>query len=201
MAVADSPVMQQYQRIKAAHAGALVMFRMGDFYELFGDDALVASEILQITLTRRRTAKEGDAGVPMCGVPFHAAEGYIGKLLAKQHKVALVEQVETPEEAKKARGSNALVRRDVVRVFTPATLTEESFLEGKQAVLLAAVCGEVGALKVWSGALAWLDVSTGEVGVRAVAEEALGAVLAGLPVGEVLVAEGVPEPLLAQLPR
>lgn len=189
MAVADSPVMQQYQRIKADNPAALVMFRMGDFYELFGDDAVTAAEILKITLTRRRTAQAGDEGIPMCGVPYHAAEGYIGTLLKAHWKVALVEQVETPEEAKKARGSGALVRREVVRLYTPGTLTEDSYLPAEDNRFLVAVAGAIDATLAgrFEGALAWMDMSTGDVGARVVTHATLPVALASLSVGECVV--------------
>lgn len=198
MALGTSPVMQQYAKVKSEHPHALVMMRMGDFYEMLGDDAVQASEILQITLTKRRTSKEGDEGIPMCGVPYHAAEGYIGKLIASGVRVALVEQVETPEEAKKARGSSAIVRREVVRLFTPGTLTDEAYLAGNTAKYLVTVSG---AKDSREGAVAWMDMSTGDVGVRAVTQANASAVLAALPVGELVVADGVDEAWVAGIPR
>ena len=197
MALNESPVMQQYAKVKSQYEGALVMFRMGDFYEMFGEDAKIASELLQITLTKRRTAKDGDEGIPMCGVPYHAAEGYIGKLLSQGQKVALVEQVETPEEAKKARGSAAIVRREVVRLFTPGTLTEEAYLGGNAAKYLVAV-GFAGERE---GAVAWMDMSAGDVGVRAVTPATVSSVLAALPIGEIVVGDGVDEAWLAGISR
>lgn len=195
-----SPVMQQYAKAKAEHPEAIVMFRMGDFYEILGDDAALASEILQITLTRRRTAKEGDDGIPMCGVPYHAAEGYIGKLLQSGQKVALVEQVETPEEAKKARGSSAIVKREVVRLFTPGTLTDEAYLAGNTAKYLVAVGGNE-ANGRWEGAVSWMDMSTGDVGVRVVTAATVTSVLAALPIGEVVAGDTVDEAWLAGISR
>jgi DNA mismatch repair protein MutS len=183
MAVADSPVIQQYKRAKAQYPQAIVMFRMGDFYEILGDDAAIASDVLKITLTRRRTAQAGDEGIPMCGVPYHAAEGYIGKLLEANYKVALAEQTETPEQAKKARGSGALVNREVIRLYTPGTLTEESYLPAESSRLLVALYGSTETNRM-EGALAWMDVSTGDVGVRSVTQGSLPMVLAGLSVGE-----------------
>ncbi len=198
MALGTSPVMQQYAKAKSAHPDALVMMRMGDFYEMLGDDAVQASEILQITLTKRRTSKEGDEGIPMCGVPYHAAEGYIGKLIASGVRVALVEQVETPEEAKKARGSSAIVKREVVRLFTPGTLTDEAYLAGNTAKYLVTVSG---AKDSREGAVAWMDMSTGDVGVRVVTQANASAVLAALPVGELVVADSVDEAWVAGIPR
>jgi DNA mismatch repair protein MutS len=198
MAIGTSPVMQQYAKAKAANPHAIVMMRMGDFYEILGDDAPVAAEILQITLTKRRTAQQGDEGIPMCGVPYHAAEGYIGKLLAHGQKVALVEQVETPEEAKKARGSSAILKREVVRLFTPGTLTEDGYLEAAKAAYLVAVFGGG---ERFEGCVAWLDLSTGEVGVRLVTEASLAAALAGLSVGEVIVPAEIEERVAALVER
>lgn len=202
MAVADSPVMQQYRSIKARYPTAMVLFRMGDFYEILGDDAVAASDILQITLTKRRTAQKDDEGIPMCGMPHHAAEGYIGKLLAAGYKVALVEQTETPEQARKARGSGALVHRDVVRLYTPGTLTEDTYLDAATPTYLIAVCGNgTPTADRWEGYLAWLDVSTGEVGVRGVTAATLGPTLAAMPVGEAIADAGLEPRLLAILPR
>lgn len=189
MAVADSPVMRQYGEIKAQHPNALVMFRMGDFYELFGEDAITAAGVLQITLTRRRTAQEGDEGIPMCGVPFHAAEGYIGKLLTNGYTVALTEQLETPEAAKK-RGGSSLVKRGVVRLYTPGTLTEDAYLEAKRPTLLCALAPNETDTQRY--ALAWLDLSTGEVGVRGVGVAHIAATLSAMPVAE-LVVPALPE--------
>ncbi len=200
MSMGTTPVMMQYAKVKAEYPQALVMFRMGDFYEMFGPDAEIASELLQITLTARRTSKEGDAGIPMCGVPYHAAEGYIGKLLAQGEKVALVEQVETPEEAKKARGSSAIVRREVVRLFTPGTLTEEAYLGGNAAKYLVTAGGSKMDDR-FEGAVAWMDMSTGDVGVRAVTGRTMNSVLAALPIGELVVSDSVDEAWLAGLSR
>ncbi|MCP5405717.1 MAG: DNA mismatch repair protein MutS [Pseudomonadaceae bacterium] len=200
MSLPDTPVMQQYGRLKGAHPGFLLWFRMGDFYELFGDDAEAAAGVLQITLTKRRTSREGDEGIPMCGVPYHAAEGYIAKCLKAGFKVALAEQVETPEEAKKARGSSALVERKVVRLYTPGTLTEDALLEATRPTYLAAVAAEDTSAH-WRGVLAWLDLSTGEVGHRPVQAATLGAAVAALAPGEIVVPpalEGAVEGLLSR---
>src|SRR6202166_4858173 len=113
MIEASTPLMRQYQSIKKRYPHALLMFRLGDFYELFYDDALVASKELQITLTARN--KEKGHAVPMCGVPYHAAENYIARLIRAGHKVAICEQMEVPGPGKK------IVRREVIRVLTPGT--------------------------------------------------------------------------------
>src|SRR5258705_2161409 len=114
----STPLMRQYAAIKKDHPSALLFFRLGDFYELFFDDAIVAARELQITLTSRN--KEKGIAVPMCGVPYHAAEGYISKLIRKGFKVAICEQMEDPRLAKK------LVRREVTRVVTPGTAADSS---------------------------------------------------------------------------
>ena len=144
----STPLMRQYAAIKKEHPSALLFFRLGDFYELFFDDAVLASRELQITLTSRN--KEKGIAVPMCGVPHHAAEAYISKLIRKGFKVAICEQVEDPRVAKK------LVRREVTRVVTPGTAADSS-LNSEENNFLAAIAhtGErVG--------FAALDLSTGE---------------------------------------
>jgi DNA mismatch repair protein MutS len=144
----STPLMRQYTAIKKQHPTALLFFRLGDFYELFFEDAIVAARELQITLTSRN--KEKDVAIPMCGVPYHAAEGYLSKLLRKGFKVAICEQMEDPKVAKK------LVRREVTRVLTPGTALDGSISSGENNFLaaLARASGAVG--------LAALDLSTGE---------------------------------------
>ena len=181
-----TPMMQQYDKIKRQHNGFLLFYRMGDFYELFADDALVASSVLNITLTKRRTSKEED-GIPMCGVPYHAAESYIGKLIKNGHKVALCEQTEDPTQAKKARGSKALVNREVVRLYTEGTLTEESMLPEKSANNLVAVHCVDGKI-----ALGWLDLASGIFEVSATDEKSLAAELGRLDPKELLIPEESP---------
>ena len=182
-----TPMMQQYTEIKDRHEGFLLFYRMGDFYELFGDDAIIAAEVLSITLTQRRSSKEQE-GIPMCGVPFHAAEGYIAKLLENGHKVALCEQVETPEEAKARGGYKALVKRDVVRLYTGGTLTEDSMLPEKNHNYLAAVHTLGGEMS-----LGWLDLSSGEFAVTSVTPKTINAELARLNPKELLVDEKIAE--------
>ena len=148
-----TPVIQQYLDIKANHQDSLLFFRMGDFYELFFSDAEIASDALNIILTKRGQHKGKD--IPMCGVPFHSAESYIKKLLDENIKVAICEQLETPQEAKK-RGYKAIVKRDVVRVITPGTKLEESFLIQKEDNILMAIFFFD---NVWSSC--WIDISTG----------------------------------------
>src|ERR1700723_1002167 len=131
----STPLMRQYAAVKKEHPTALLFFRLGDFYELFFDDAIVASKELQITLTSRN--KEKGIAVPMCGVPHHAAEGYIGKLIRKGFKVAICEQMEDARLAKKQMGTK-LVRREVTRVVTPGTASD-SLLGSDENNFLAAL--------------------------------------------------------------
>ncbi|MEO0393135.1 MAG: DNA mismatch repair protein MutS [Pseudomonadota bacterium] len=152
----DTPMMQQYAGIKRNHGDCLLFYRMGDFYELFLDDAVKAAAALDITLTRRGTSGGND--IPMCGVPFHAYEGYLARLIKQGFKVAICEQVETPAEAKKRDGSKALVRRDVVRVVTPGTLTEDTLLDARRHNFLIAIIERAGRY-----GQAAADLSTGTV--------------------------------------
>ncbi len=176
-----SPVMAQFLEIKRAHPGCLLFFRMGDFYELFFDDAVAAATDLDIALTRR--GKHEGRDIPMCGVPVHSHESYLERLIRKGHRVAICEQVEDPAEAKK-RGPKAIVKREVVRVITPGTITEESLLDARRPNYLAALArAEVGF------AIAWLDISTGDFRVTPVARANLAAELARLGAGEILVSE------------
>ena len=144
----STPLMRQYAAVKKEHPTALLFFRLGDFYELFFDDAIVAAKELQITLTSRN--KEKGIAIPMCGVPYHAAEGYIGKLIRKGFKVAICEQVEDPRLAKK------LVRREVRRVVTPGTAADSSL--GSEENNFLAALAEVGDRVGFAA----LDLSTGE---------------------------------------
>ena len=158
--VALTPMMAQYFEIKAINPGYLLFYRMGDFYELFFEDAEIASQALGIVLTKR--GKHLGEDIQMCGVPVHAAQDYLKKLIALGHRVAVCEQVEDPAEAKK-RGSKSVVKRDVVRLVTAGTLTEDDLLPARASNYLAALAmirhGEA------DYALAWTDVSTGETAV------------------------------------
>ena len=122
----QTPMMAQYHRLKAEAGDALLFYRMGDFFELFFDDAKHASACLDIALTKR--GEDAGEPVPMCGVPVHAAEAYLARLIKGGFNVAIAEQTESPAEARKARGSKALVERAIVRLVTPGTLTEEALL-------------------------------------------------------------------------
>ena len=174
-----TPVMAQYLEIKRAHPDSLLFYRMGDFYEMFFEDAVRAAAALDITLTKRGR-HEGD-DIPMCGVPVHSHESYLLRLIRQGIQVAICEQLEDPAEAKK-RGYKAVVKRDVVRIVTPGTITEESLLEARAANLLAAVAEVAGGL-----GLAWLDLSTGEVAVQPVEKGGLAAALARVDPRELLV--------------
>ena len=143
-----TPMVKQYQEIKAAHKDAILFFRLGDFYEMFNEDAELASRELELTLTGRG---KDDNRMPMCGIPYHAAEGYISKLIEKGYKVAICEQVEDPSLAK------GLVKRDVIRIITPGTVIESSMLSEKTNNYLMAINHEKGKF-----GMAFIDASTGE---------------------------------------
>ncbi|MEO0634848.1 MAG: DNA mismatch repair protein MutS, partial [Pseudomonadota bacterium] len=176
-----TPMMAQYLDIKAEHGDDLLFYRMGDFYELFFDDAVKAAEALDIALTKR--GKHLGDDIPMCGVPVHAAEAYLLTLIRKGFRVAVCEQTEDPAEAKK-RGSKSVVRREVVRVVTPGTLTEESLLSPRQHNYLCALAEVRGDF-----ALAWTDMSTGALLVMPLTSADVPAELARLSPREVLVPE------------
>ncbi|MFO1035218.1 MAG: DNA mismatch repair protein MutS [Geminicoccaceae bacterium] len=178
-----SPMIAQFKAMKAAHPGTLLFFRMGDFYELFFDDAARAAPALDIALTKR--GRHAGQDIPMCGVPAHNAEPYLHKLIRAGFKVAVCEQTEDPAEARR-RGGKPLVRRGVVRIVTPGTLTEEALLEARRNNYLAAL-----AVVDRDVALAWADVSTGEFGTEASTAEGLGPALARLAPGEVLIPDGL----------
>ena len=171
---AMTPMMAQYLQIKKEHQDYLLFYRMGDFYELFLDDAVIASKALDIALTKRGKLDSQD--IPMCGVPFHAYESYLAKLIRQGYKVAICEQVEDPKEAKK-RGAKSVVKREVIRLVTAGTLTEEPLLDAKKnnfLLTLAKVNDTLG--------LSWLDISTGDFYLQEVALKAKdeGVVLAGI---------------------
>ncbi len=174
-----TPSMAQFLEIKAAHPDCLLFFQMGDFYELFFDDAVAAAAALDIALTKR--GKHLGDDIPMCGVPLHSSTNYLLTLIRKGFRVAVCDQTEDPAEARR-RGSKAVVRREVTRVVTPGTLTEESLLDARRHNYLAAwaeVRGE--------GALAWADVSTGDLSVARLPRAGLGPMLARISPREVLV--------------
>jgi DNA mismatch repair protein MutS len=172
--------MAQFLEIKAANADSLLFFRMGDFYELFFEDAAIAAQVLGIALTKR--GKHNGADIPMAGVPVHAAQDYLQRLIQAGHKVAVCEQIENPAEAKK-RGSKAVVRRDVVRLVTPGTLTEDTLLPAKASNWLVSLAPDAGGDTV---GLAWLDLSTGAFALSEVPAGKVEAELARLSPAETL---------------
>ena len=177
-----TPMMAQYLELKAGYPDALLFYRMGDFYEMFFDDAVAAAGALDIALTKR--GKHDGADIPMCGVPHHAAEGYFLTLIRKGFRVAVCEQMESPTEAKK-RGYKSVVKRDVVRLVTPGTLTEDSLLDARRHNYLAAY-----AQVRDSGAIAWIDISTGAFYVMTCPLLTLSPELARLTPREVIVVDG-----------
>ena len=178
-----TPMMEQYIEIKAANPDSLLFYRMGDFYELFFDDAIEASQALGITLTKR--GKHLGEDIPMCGVPIHTADDYLQKLIAKGYRVAVCEQVEDPAEAKK-RGSKSVVRRDVIRLVTPGTLTEEKLLDPSEANFLMSLGRTRGDNRL---ALAWIDISTGTFRVSETMVERLYADIMRIDPRELVVAD------------
>ncbi len=180
--ISITPMMQQYLEIKKNYKDILLFFRMGDFYELFFEDAIIASSELEIVLTKR--GEHNGVETPMCGVPHHSYEGYLGRLIKKGYKVAICEQTETPEEAKKKRGYKAVVTREVTRIVTPATITEENLLEGYFANYL--VCINKNEQVFY---LAYCDVSTGEIFVTKTSEEKLFSELEKLNPKEILISD------------
>ena len=178
-----TPMMVQYLALKQKAADCLLFYRMGDFFELFFDDAKAASATLDIALTSRGS-HDGEP-IPMCGVPVHAAEAYLAKLIKAGHRVAIAEQTETPEEAKARGGYKALVARDIVRFVTAGTLTEDSLLDSWSQNMLVALCavgGDIG--------IAAADISTGHFELLSVKAGALAAELARIAPSELVVPQG-----------
>jgi DNA mismatch repair protein MutS len=176
---APTPMMAQYRRLKEEAGEALLFYRMGDFFELFFDDAKVAAACLDIALTKR--GEDAGEPIPMCGVPVHSAESYLARLIKAGHRVAIAEQTESPAEARKARGSKALVDRAIIRLVTPGTLTEETLLESSAANWLAAI-GRAG--EEW--AIAAADISTGRFELVSCGPGELAAELARLSPAETI---------------
>ena len=190
MAVKDNsvtPMMAQYLEIKERYPDALLFYRMGDFYEMFFDDAIAAAAALDIALTKR--GKHLGKDIAMCGVPHHASEGYLLTLIRKGFRVAVTEQMENPAEAKK-RGYKAIVKRDVVRLVTPGTLTEDSLLDARAHNYLAAIANVRDEMSI-----SWVDVSTGDFHVAPVSRVTLGPTLARLAPREVLATDSASETL------
>jgi DNA mismatch repair protein MutS len=198
-----TPMMEQYLEIKRAHPGLLLFYRMGDFYELFFEDAEIASRALGIVLTKR--GKHLGRDIPMCGVPIERADEYLHRLIARGHRVAVCEQIEDPAEAKK-RGGKSVVARSVIRLVTPGTLTEDTLLEaGENNYLLAIARARGSGEEASRFAIAWIDISTGEFRIAECERAALAAEIARLEPGEIIVSDalyGDPElaPWLRALP-
>jgi DNA mismatch repair protein MutS len=180
-----TPMLAHYLEVKRAHPGCLVLYRMGDFYELFFEDAAVGAKALDLTLTSRGE-QVGGKPVPMAGVPAHALDPYLLRLIRAGFRVAVCEQMEDPAEAKKRAGAKAMVRREVVRVVTPGTLSEDALLDARRHNYLAAFAEAAG-----ESALAWLDMTTGDFACQAVPRAALAAALARLEPGEILLPESL----------
>ena len=206
-----TPMMEQYIEIKAANPDCLLFYRMGDFYELFFEDAEIASRALGIVLTKR--GKHLGRDIPMCGVPIERADEYLHRLIALDHRVAVCEQLEDPAEARK-RGGKSVVRRDVVRLVTPGTLTEDTLLDAKRNNYLLALARARASSGEGQGrfALAWIDISTGEFRIAECEATALAAEVARVEPSEVIVSDALysdPElapywrglPHVAPLPR
>ncbi len=187
-----TPMMAQYLEIKQAHPDCLLFYRMGDFYELFFDDAVRAAAALDITLTKR--GQHAGEDIPMCGVPVHSHESYLSRLIRQGFRVAVCEQMEDPAEAKR-RGGKSVVKRAVIRVITPGTLTEDSLLDARANNYLSALAEAAGVM-----GLAWLDLSTGELSTQPVDRGGLPAALTRLDPQELVVSEKlVQQPELFEL--
>ena len=187
---ATTPMMTQYLALKAAAEDCLLFYRMGDFFELFFEDARLASASLDIALTAR--GEHDGKPIPMCGVPVHAAEGYLARLIKAGHRVAIAEQTESPAEARKRMGSKALVSRAIVRVVTAGTLTEEALLDARAANWLVAVAASGQGMDRRLG-IAAADISTGRFEIAALLPSALDAELARLDAAEIVIPEDFDE--------
>ena len=181
-----TPMMEQYIEIKTANPDCMLFYRMGDFYELFFDDAEIASRALGIVLTKR--GKHLGRDIPMCGVPIERADEYLHRLIVLGHRVAVCEQLEDPAEARK-RGAKSVVRRDVVRLVTPGTLTEDTLLDARRNNYLLAVARARASSDEDSFALAWIDISTGEFHVGECGRATLAAEIARIEPGEIIVSD------------
>src|SRR5687767_3889375 len=182
-----TPMMSQYLELKAANPGILLFYRMGDFFELFFEDAEIASRALGIALTKRGRLRGED--VPMCGVPVRSADDYLQKLIRLGHRVAICEQTEDPDDARK-RGGKALIRREIVRLVTPGTLTEDTLLEPARHNYLLSISRPRPSDDL---ALAWADISTGDFFIGSASPAHLPGEIARIEPGEIL----LPEVLLA----
>src|SRR5579864_113661 len=183
-----TPMMEQYLEIKAANPGLLLFYRMGDFYELFFEDAEIASRALGIMLTKR--GKHQGADIPMCGVPVERSDDYLHRLIAKGFRVAVCEQMEDPATAR-ARGNKSVVKRDVIRLVTPGTLTEDTLLDARTNNYLLAIARARSSSGGDRFGLAWIDISTSEFMVTECASGELQATLARINPNEVVVTDAL----------
>src|SRR5689334_14933275 len=183
-----TPMMEQYLEIKAGHPGLLLFYRMGDFYELFFEDAEIASKTLGIVLTKR--GKHQGMDIPMCGVPVERSEDYLHRLIAAGHRVAVCEQTEDPAAAK-ARGNKSVVRRGVVRLVTPGTLTEDTLLDARANNYLLAIARARSSAGGDRYGLAWIDISTAEFMVMECSGAELQATLARINPNEAVVPDAL----------
>src|ERR1700732_1261350 len=183
-----TPMMEQYIEIKAANPDCLLFYRMGDFYELFFDDAEIASRDLGIVLTKR--GKHLGRDISMCGVPIERSDEYLHRLIAQGHRVAVCEQLEDPAEARK-RGAKSVVHRDVVRLVTSGTLTEDSLLDARRNNFLLAIARSRTSATEDRFALAWIDISTSEFNVAECERAGLAAAVARIEPGEIIVADAL----------
>ncbi|MGC2082692.1 MAG: DNA mismatch repair protein MutS, partial [Bradyrhizobium sp.] len=196
-----TPMMEQYLEIKAAHPGLMLFYRMGDFYELFFEDAEVASKALGIVLTKR--GKHQGQDIPMCGVPVERSEDYLHRLIAQGIRVAVCEQMEDPAAAR-ARGNKSVVKRGVIRVVTPGTLTEDNLLDARANNYLLSIARARGSTGGDRLGLAWIDISTSEFMVTECGFNELAATLARINPNEVIVSDALYsdsefEPVLREL--
>ena len=204
---AASPMIAQFLALKDTAPDCLLFFRMGDFYEMFFDDAVAAAATLDIALTKR--GEHMGVAIPMCGVPVHAADAYLARLIKGGHRVAIAEQIEDPAEARKRPGKS-IVARAITRVVTPGTLTEAHLLDPKRANWLAAIAPSATTKDSAPGpvtkdsapgpvtGLAWCDLSTGAFATRACAPAEVAAELARLAPAELIYPEGITDTQLAQ---
>src|SRR6202007_1424642 len=183
-----TPMMEQYLEIKAAHPGLLLFYRMGDFYELFFEDAEIASRTLGIVLTKRGKHQGND--IPMCGVPVERSEDYLHRLISAGHRVAVCEQTEDPAAAK-ARGNKSVVRRGVVRLVTPGTLTEDTLLDARANNYLLAIARARASAGGDRFGLAWIDISTAEFMVMECSTGELAATLSRINPNEAIVTDAL----------
>lgn len=186
---AASPMMLQYLEIKKQYPDTILLYRMGDFYEMFYEDATKASSVLGIVLTKRGNIQGDD--IPMCGIPYHSYESYLNRLINNNYKVAICEQLESPEEAKK-RGPKSVVKREVVRVITPGTILDDNLLEQNENNFLVAIVTNKN-----MAAISWVDISTGDFYTKELALEDINGLLYSIPSKEILISSAFNKSLIS----